>query len=67
MINAVGRIATLLTIALFSVPVWAADPPNPAPEHIEEAPLEDVWPALSEERLGDLDAMVERGEIRLKF
>jgi len=30
-----------------------------------EAPLEDVWPALSEPRLGDLDAMVERGEIRV--
>jgi membrane-bound lytic murein transglycosylase MltF len=30
-----------------------------------EAPLEDVWPALSEPRFGDLDAMVERGEIRV--
>ncbi len=30
-----------------------------------EAPLEGVWPALSEPRFGDLDAMVERGEIRV--
>ena len=30
-----------------------------------EAPLEDVWPALSEERVGDLDAMIARGEIRV--
>ena len=30
-----------------------------------EAPLEDVWPAMSEPRFGDLDAMVERGEIRV--
>ena len=30
-----------------------------------EAPLEDVWPALSAARLGDLDAMVDRGEIRV--
>ena len=30
-----------------------------------EAPLEDVWPALSEPRFGDLDAMVGIGEIRV--
>ena len=30
-----------------------------------EAPLENVWPALSEARFGDLDAMLERGEIRV--
>lgn len=30
-----------------------------------EAPLEDVWPTLSEPRLGDLDAMIQRGEIRV--
>jgi membrane-bound lytic murein transglycosylase MltF len=32
---------------------------------ISEAPLEDVWPALSEPRFGDLDAMIKRGEIRV--
>lgn len=32
---------------------------------LPEAPLEDIWPALSEPRLGDLDAMVGRGEIRV--
>jgi membrane-bound lytic murein transglycosylase MltF len=30
-----------------------------------ESPLENVWPALSDGRFGDLDAMVERGEIRV--
>lgn len=31
----------------------------------EKAPLDDVWPTLSDARFGDLDAMVERGEIRV--
>ena len=31
----------------------------------DEAPLEDVWPALAEPSLGDLDAMLERGEVRV--
>ncbi len=31
----------------------------------EEAPLEDVWPALAEPSLGDLDAMLARGEVRV--
>jgi membrane-bound lytic murein transglycosylase MltF len=31
----------------------------------EEAPLDDVWPALSKPALGDLDAMLDRGEIRV--
>lgn len=30
-----------------------------------DAPLEDVWPALAEPRFGDLDVMIERGEIRV--
>lgn len=30
-----------------------------------EAPLEDVWPALAEPRLGDLDAILASGEIRV--
>ena len=30
-----------------------------------EAPLESVWPALSAARFGDLDAMLEHGEIRV--
>ena len=34
------------------------------PEY-REAPLEDVWPSLSEPAFGDLDAMIERGEIRV--
>lgn len=46
-----------------------AEPPPPIQEDAMAdtpvAPLEEVWPALSEPRLGDLDAMVERGEIRV--
>jgi membrane-bound lytic murein transglycosylase MltF len=44
-----------------------APPPiqNETLESTPEAPLESVWPALSEARFGDLDAMVERGEIRV--
>ncbi len=30
-----------------------------------EAPLNDVWPALAEPVLGHLDAMLDRGEIRV--
>lgn len=30
-----------------------------------EAPLENVWPTLSAARVGDLDSMVKRGEIRV--
>jgi membrane-bound lytic murein transglycosylase MltF len=46
----------------------AEPPPVTVSETISgapEAPLEDVWPALSEARFGDLDALVERGEIRV--
>ncbi|MFT5500838.1 MAG: membrane-bound lytic murein transglycosylase MltF [Woeseiaceae bacterium] len=32
---------------------------------VSDPPLEDVWPALSEPRFGDLDVMIERGEIRV--
>ncbi len=46
-----------------------AEPPptnqnEPTPD-TPEAPLQDVWPALAEPRFGDLDAMVEHGEIRV--
>ncbi len=45
-----------------------AEPPPveiDATDSMPEAPLEDVWPALSDPRFGDLDAMVEHGEIRV--
>lgn len=32
---------------------------------MQEAPLQDVWPTLSEPRFGDLDEMLARGEIRV--
>ena len=41
----------------------AADEPTTVV--LPEAPLEDVWPAMSEPRLGDLDALVARSEIRV--
>jgi len=34
-------------------------------QEVDEAPLEDVWPALAEPQFGDLDAMLQRGEIRV--
>jgi len=36
-----------------------------AQEEAVDAPLEDVWPALADAQLGDLDMMLERGEIRV--
>ena len=41
----------------------AVDEPTDAV--LPEAPLQDVWPAMSEPRLGDLDALVARSEIRV--
>jgi len=41
----------------------AADEPTDVV--LPEAPLQDVWPAMSEPRLGDLDALVAHGEIRV--
>ena len=43
---------------------WPADESIEANLH-EAPPLQDVWPALSEPKLGDLDALIERGEIRV--
>jgi membrane-bound lytic murein transglycosylase MltF len=34
-------------------------------QEVADAPLEDVWPAMAEPQFGDLDAMVQRGEIRI--
>jgi len=36
-----------------------------AQQEFEESPLEDVWPALADPQLGDLDMMLDRGEIRV--
>jgi membrane-bound lytic murein transglycosylase MltF len=59
----------LLIVSGVSDAQEASDSPPPvrneAVEQGPEAPLEDVWPALSEARFGDLDAMVARGEIRV--
>ena len=48
---------------LLTVVAWSAEQ---TPEiDLPEAPLDNVWPALSAPRLGDLDAMLARGEIRV--
>jgi len=67
-----GLFLTSIVLFLVSDPTVAQDQASvTAPVDYEstaitpEAPLEDVWPALSEARLGDLDAMLERGEIRV--
>ncbi len=41
----------------------AADEPTEA--NLLESPLEKVWPTMSEPRLGDLDTLVARSEIRV--
>ena len=45
------------------VDALAADEPTEA--NLLESPLEKVWPKMSEPRLGDLDALVALGEIRV--
>lgn len=58
-----------LAISDLAISQEIKEPPSPVQnqdvEGTPEAPLEDVWPALSDARFGDLDAMVERGEIRV--
>lgn len=63
-----------IALVLFGAAAWSADATDPvepppvamdATDAMPEAPLEDIWPALSEPWFGDLDAMVERGEIRI--
>jgi len=53
----------LFLLSVLAANAWPAGEPTEA--NLPEAPLHDVWPTLSEPRLGDLDAMVERGEIRV--
>jgi len=48
---------------LLAAVAWSAEEDDQ--KILPEAPLEDVWPALAEPRLGDLDTMVARGEIRV--
>ncbi len=57
------RFALAIAATLFAVAAWASDDEQRV--GLEEAPLEDVWPTLSEPQLGDLDTMVARGEIRV--
>ncbi len=65
MSDVVIRIASSLMLVLICLTAWSADTTESDAVELPEAPLEDVWPALSEEKFGDLDAMVERGEIRV--
>jgi len=52
-------ITTALVTLLGIVNVAAAQQESP------EAPLEGVWPELADARLGDLEMMLGRGEIRI--
>ena len=61
-------IAILFASALAQAQDQATTPPlveNETADGSPQAPLEDVWPSLSDARFGDLDAMLERGEIRV--
>ena len=49
-------------LAMLSFAALSADTADIA---LPEAPLDEIWPALSEPRFGDLDSMVARGEIRV--
>ncbi|MDJ0944969.1 MAG: transglycosylase SLT domain-containing protein [Kiloniellales bacterium] len=68
---AAARLAAgLLLLSLAAcAPPWAVDAETAASpaaaEAPDEAPLSDVWPPLAEPWTGDLDGMIERGQIRL--
>ena len=53
----------IISVTIVSL-LWFASTAT-AQQEIQEAPLEDVWPALAVAQLGDLDMMLERGEIRV--
>lgn len=64
--NLVARmrfIASIILVLLVSAACTAET--TDSPDTMPEPPLEKVWPAMSEARFGDLDAMVARGEIRV--
>lgn len=63
MVDTIYRQLPQVILLVLSSVAWAVD--GPATTEVLEAPLDDVWPALSEPKYGDLDAMIERGEIRV--
>ena len=63
MVDTICRKLSQVILLVLSSVAWAAD--GTATTEVLEAPLEDVWPALSEPKYGDLDTMIERGEIRV--
>ena len=73
MINTSIQTFSSIALIFLCVAAWSAEATNPVPppvvnettDELPEAPLEDVWPTLSEPRFGDLDAMIEHGEIRV--
>jgi len=58
-----SRIAAIVVVALLTAAVLPAQ--EVGLTGAADAPLDDVWPALSDPKLGDLDEMVARGEIRV--
>ena len=60
------RTLAVVFLTLCAQPAWSQD--DVPREHLaieDDAPLEDVWPALADARLGDLNQMIARGELRL--
>jgi len=56
---------TRLIVLILGLLCWSHGSAQTDAIDMPEVPLEEIWPALSDERLGDLDAMIERGEIRI--
>jgi len=57
------RFVTSTAVLLLTVAAWSAGETQEI--DLQQAPLQDVWPALSVPRFGDLDEMLARGEIRV--
>jgi membrane-bound lytic murein transglycosylase MltF len=65
----------LIIILVLGAAMVAAQQPDPGIaippvaadliDDLDETPLGDVWPTLSDGRTGDLDALIEKGEIRI--
>ncbi|WP_051202058.1 transglycosylase SLT domain-containing protein [Ferrimonas senticii] len=55
----------MIALALAFVAPTSANQYGNAPAALNEPPLARIWPLQASPKLGDLDAMIERGEIRI--